>query len=450
MLIIQEKILSHVKKNDLHYSLVFVMVLAIFSYATNYLFNVLLAHYLRPALYGDYCIAIRFLGLLTSLALLGTNFSSRRFLSNYLHNNDNDNLQNYLKWNIKIIRTSIFICIIVALLAYIAMHLLHVWQIKDIRTYHLAIYMLWIAPLSAIFILTSICILCAKHEYIYRLISSMTGFINICVFMCFVFILNKTFDSYTLVSVLFISFSILITIAFFIIIKKSSMLSKNISTALRSKHISFIHPDWITVSTRMAANGFILTIISSIDLITIEIISPMKDTVGLYAAALTISSLIGIIPQNIFSLFSTQVARLYGTEDGNKQLENTIKRLNKQALIVALSLGGVMIACSKILLHHFGPVYLQAEPVLMILILSYIINALYPSTAAILGYAGYEKTLVKISTVYLFATLILCIVFTYFFGIVGTAMSTLCVNACKTIAGHVIAYKKTNIKTYLL
>ncbi|GEM_PF-2159638 len=447
MLIKIKKLLSHIKTSDVIF---YVMAVAIFGYLSKYIFNIILAHYLKPSLYGDFNIAIRVLGVITSFTLLGTNNSSKRFMSRYLRLHDHHSLQNYIKWNINIIRVSFSICIVVAITSYLIMHALHIWHIKDIRTYHLTIYMLWIAPLASILSLLASYLLCADHPVFYKMISNMVYFLATCVFMIIVSTLNITFDSYSLISVLFISFSILIFIVILFIIKKMPYLFMTISNALRSKRSHSIQPDWVTVSVRMAANGLISFIIFSLDLIIVEIVSPGEDSVGLYAAALTISSFLIIIPQNLYSLLTVQVSELFNTEEGKIKLEKKISQLNKYSMIVTLLVGVGIYAFSKTLLRHFGLIYLQADPILHILIIGFIINAYSQAATTVITYAGYEKIMLTISIIQLVSLLVFCVIMTYFFGILGTAIATSLTLVGKTITCHLMAYRKTHIKTYLV
>ena len=445
MLIKIKKLLSSIKANDVIF---YLMAITIFGYLTKYIFNIILTHYLRPSLFGDFNIAVRVLGIMTSFALLGTNYSSKRFMSRYLRLREHDNLQNYIKWNLQLIRVSFFICIAIAMSSYLIMHALHIWHIKDIRTYHLAIYMLWIAPLASILSLLATYLLCAEYPISYKLLTNMVYFFSICVFMVVVSTFNITFTSYTLVSILFISFTILVIIALLFIVKRIPYLFWNIVSAFNSKNTHAIHPDWVIVSVRMAANGLISLIIFSIDLIVIEVISPVEDTVGLYAVALTISSFLILIPQNLYSLLTVQVSELFSTEDGKKQLESNIRQLNRSSMIITLLIGMGIYVYSKTLLLHFGPTYLQSESALHILTIGFIINAYSQAATTVLGYAGHEKSLLTISIVELSTLLVLCIVLTYYFGIIGTATATALILTCKTIAGHVMTYRNTGIKTY--
>ena len=447
MLIKIKNWLSHIKKNEVIFC---IMAVAIFGYLTKYIFNIMLANYLKPSLYGDFNIAVRVLGIITSFALLGTNMSSKRFMSRYLRQHDHYNLHNYIKWNINIIRVSFSICIIVALGSYLIMHALHIWHIKDIRTYHLAIYMLWIAPLASILSLLASYLLCANRPIFYKTVSNLFYFFATCVFMITVTMFDITFDSYSLTTVLFISFSLLITLVVLFIIKKTPALFTTITSAVRSKHKHLIQPDWVVVSVRMAANGLISLIIFSLDLIIVEIISPVENAVGLYAAALTISSFLIVIPQNLYSLLTVQVSEPLKTEQEKIKLENNIRQLNKYSMLVTLLIGAGAYVFSTKLLAHFGPIYLQAESVLHILIIGFIAIAYSQAATTMLTYAGYEKIMLNISIAALFTLLVLCPIMTYFYGILGTATATSFTLVCRAFICHMTAYRETHIKTYLV
>jgi len=447
MLIKIKKLLFSIKENKIIY---YLMVLALFGYLSRYIFNVVLAHYLKPSLFGDFNIAVRVLGILTSFALLGTNYSTKRFFSSYLHRHDENGLQNYIQWNLNIIRFPFILCCLIALVTYLIMHKLHVWRMKDIQTYHLAIYMFWVAPLSALLSLLSTYLLCAQHPIFYKWITNMVYFLATFIFLLIVYAFHISFDSYRLVSVLLLSFSGLIFITIVFIIKKTPHLFRSISIAIRFKAIKFVHPDWKTVSMRMAANGLISLIIFSLDLIMLELISPIEDSVGLYAAALTISTFLIVIPQNLYTVLSLQVHELCFTSEGRKKLEKNIMQLNRSSMIITLFFGVAILTYSETLLLHFGPSYLQAELILKILIFGFIVNAFGQAPTTVLSYGGYEKWMIRISMLELLLLLSLCGVLTYFFGIVGTATATSLTLIIKTLFSHYIVYRQANIRTYLI
>lgn len=223
-----------------------------------------------------------------------------------------------------------------------------------------------------------------------------------------------------------------------------------ISNALRSKHPHPIQQDWVTVSVRMAANGLLSFIIFSLDLIIVEIVSPVENAVGLYAAALTISSVLIIIPQNLYSLLTVKVSELPNTEEEKIKLENHISQLNKYSMLVTLLVGVGIYAFSKTLLLHFGTIYVQADSILHILIIGFVANAYSQAATTVITYAGYEKVMLIISIVVLVVLFAFCIIMTYFFGILGTAIATSLTLVGRAFICHVIAYRKTHIKTYLV
>lgn len=447
MLIEIKKLLSNIKENKIIY---YLMLVALFGYISRYIFNAVLSHYLQPSLFGDFNIAVRVLGILTSFALLGTNYSTKRFFSRYLHRHDENGLQNYIQWNLNIIRLPFILCVVVALAAYIIMRELHVWHLKDIQTYHLAIYMFWVAPVAALLSLLSTYLLCAEHPIFYKLMTNMVYFIATFIFLIIVYTFDISFNGYWLVSVLFLSFTGLVFVTILFIIKKTPYLFQSFSIAMHSKALKFVHPDWKVVSMRMAANGLISLIIFSIDLIILELISPIEDSVGLYAAALTISTFLIVIPQNLYAMLSIQVHELCSTLEGRKKLEESIMRLNRNSMVITIFFGVAMLMGSKTLLLHFGSIYLQAESILKILIVGFIVNAFGQAPVTVLSYGGHEKWMVRISTIELLTLLILCSLLTYFFGIVGTATATSLTLISKTLLSHYIAYRQANIKTYLM
>ncbi len=442
------KIGEQLQKNKI---VIYLMTLAIFGYLSKYAFNLILTHYLKPSLFGDFNIAQRILGILATLSLLGTNTSSKLFLSNYLQDRHDINIQSYIKWNTKIIRIPFAICIIIAISSFAIMHMLHIWHVKDIRTYHLTIYMLWIAPIASMLTLLNTYLLCANYPVSYAFVANSSNFFSMVFFLILlVFYEAHEITSFKLFIILSFGLLSLLIVDIILLMKKTPYLFNLIARALTTKHKHLIEPTWLNMSSRLAINGLFCSLIFTIDLFILKLISPHPESVGYYAVTLTIASSLFVIPQNIYITIKAKVNYLLATNEGKKQLEMNIKALNRFAVIFTLLLGYCILYYSKTLLHHFGVSYVQAYPILQILVFGFIIGTFAQPAKTILAYSGQVKGLLFISITELSFMLILCTTLTYLYDIKGIAIATSLSMIVRTLLFHIVSYRHTQFRSYIL
>ena len=439
--------ISYLDKNKTILSL---FVLSIIGYLLTYLFSVVLSHYLNAIRFGEFNIALRVLNLLTSLALLGTNMASRKFVSQFLRKHDKKNLVLYITWNIHLIRMSFACCLLFALISYVMMNMLHIWHIKDIKTYHMAIYMLWIAPLASLLTLFESYLLCANHPILSNILYKIRPLSYIFFFLLTIVFYDVTVNSRVMVLPLFLSFFCLLIIEIIIITRKIPVIFNGLVTSFMGKNNAPPHENWLPASLRLTANNLLFLVITTIDLLLVQFICPNKEAVGQYAVVLTIASVIFVVPQNLYANIKANVSQLIETSSGRLQLQNKIKQPNRYALMVILLVGSAIFYYSNTLLGHFGPIYIQAKRPLLIATIGFMVAGFSQAATSIIAYSGYEKLLLQISIIECGLLLMLGIILTYFLGITGTAIASSAVMIFKSFVFHIESYRKFGIKTFYI
>lgn len=432
-----------------HKTVYFLMIMSIIGYLSKYGFSLLLSHHLTPRRFGEFSISIRILGILTTLALLGTNISARRFLARFLQINDLNSAQIYLQWNMRLIYRSFFLCFFVGLAAYIIMHLLHIWHIQDIQNYHMALYMLWVAPVAALFALLDSYLLCADYTALSNFLNNIRNTFYIIVFFIFFVFFKAKVHVFMISIVLFVATSILLLIEIFFIAHKTPSLSKNLLLALNNKQSTTVNKTWLGVSLRLALNNLMFLIVCTGDLFIVQFIYPQEADVAKYAVVLTIASAIFVIPQNLYSSIKGKISRLIETQDGRHTLEQEIKILNRYSVAIILILGSSILLCSRTLLAYFGPIYTEAQMPLIIVTIGFMVGGYAQAGVMLIAYSGNEKIALRISIIELTALIIPGIILTYMFGITGTAYATSLAIITKTILFHVECYNKLRIRSFI-
>src|SRR3990167_470863 len=98
---VQKNMMNQVYKNNL-----LLFAIAIFSFFGSYLLSAYLARHLSIYVYADYNIAIKFLDLVVTLILFGSDTGSVCYLSKYLLNHQKQSIQDYIVWNVKLVGCS--------------------------------------------------------------------------------------------------------------------------------------------------------------------------------------------------------------------------------------------------------------------------------------------------------------------------------------------------------
>jgi len=119
-------------------------------------------------------------------------------------------------------------------------------------------------------------------------------------------------------------------------------------------------------------------------------------------------------------------------------------------IIVTVVLTGIILHYSKTLLHHFGVSYVQASPVLNILIIGFMFGACAQPAKNILAYSGHEISLLYISVFELSFMILLCSISTYLFDIKGLACATAFIIITRTLLFHIAVYRKLKFKAFVI
>ncbi|OGV27727.1 MAG: hypothetical protein A3F18_00645 [Legionellales bacterium RIFCSPHIGHO2_12_FULL_37_14] len=439
--------LNHLKKRRTVY---FLMIMSLIGYFSKYGLNVLLSHHLSPRRFGEFSIAIRVLGILSSVALLGTNVSARRFLSRFLQLNDEHSTKFYLQWNMRLIHSTFLLSVILGLTTYITMHLLHIWHFRNIQNYHMVIYMLWVAPIAALVALLDSYLLCADHTALSNFLNNIKTAFYILVFFVFFIFFKAEVHVFMISVVLFVALSILLLIEVYFITYKTPLLSQQILFALGAKEAPKVDDSWLGVSLRLALNNLMFLIVCTGDLFLVQFINPTGDAVAKYAVVLTIASALFVIPQNIYTAIKGKVSSLIDTKKGCAILEEEIKSLNRYSLAVILLIGLGIIYFSSDLLGHFGRLYKEAEIPLLIVTFGFMIGAYAQGGIVLIAYSGNEKVATNVSLIELITLIVSGVILTYMYGILGTAFATSLAIITKTILFHIHCYRKLGIHSFAI
>lgn len=377
--------------------------------------NIFLAHHLPVNIYGDLMVALAALALLTTIALFGTHMNPSAYSQGYLETHKGGELHHYIDWHLKFIKIPFIVSVVLAVLSFIILYVLHLTGIKDIGTYHLVVYMAWLGPLAALsFMLNSY----LHSQFGSSIISSLYNLVQHALILLFFFIaivaLEFGINVWLSIAVLFIAYTCLFLIYFFLARVHVENFSKLKFSSLIGEHHSGLKKSWHRRQVLDSTMNLLSFSNQKVALLIVELIEPTGKSVAYFAVSLIIVS---IIPSFVESI-------VVGRLDGNNAAE--LKEHKKKVLFcrgIIFLLVIVLVFCSKGILRLFGVSYLYGHATLIIFAIGYGVNYFISPLGGnniALEKSRYNKVSVVVKLVF---TVILSALSTYRYGIVGTAVS---------------------------
>jgi len=169
--------------------------------------------------------------------------------------------------------------------------------------------------------------------------------------------------------------------------------------------------------------------------------------VGLYAVASRLALLIVFALNVTLSTVSPKIAYLYAS--GKKtELETMIQKTTKISGVISLIPMIIYLIFGHYILGLWGPQFISAFHVLIILSLGQVINVLTGSVGQILIMTGEEVLQSKITIIFAVYGLIQSIIAGHLYGIIGIAYSQTINIVLVNIVKSVYVYKRRNIDMY--
>ncbi|MDX2347097.1 MAG: oligosaccharide flippase family protein [Legionella sp.] len=408
--------------------------------------GIFLARHLTESLYGDYNVAIKLLSILVTFSLYGTNVGANRFLAKYIQKHRLDSSIKYLAWNIKLLSITFLISLIIAFIAFIMMWGLHHLNVKHINHYHLAVYSLWLVPFFALAVIINSLLISSEHAQISTFYSRILKYLIIlALFVLIALYIDPMLHNVSIILILFISSVVLSSISSLSI--NRDLLSMIYQGIKQIKATQLTEKKWMTTSSHLIANNILYAVICALDLLVVEVVAGSEVDTGYYAAALTITYVLWLVPASIYQELKPQLASLLKNKSKKQELQQRVKKINLISFVLLLLVSFFLIAFENQLLRLFGPSYLNAKTIVPILAVGYSVACYTRMSIVLLIMGGYEKIVLQSAVIEFLTMLILLIPSTYYYGIIGTAVATSIVITLKGIFCAVIAQRKLGMQT---
>ena len=418
-------------------------------YACRYIFNVFLAGHIEAHLYGDFSLALQVVFVVGSIALLGTNVSATRFLASYISEDQKERIHHFIAWTIQLVRVPFILCLIAGALTLALISTLHFLKLYDLSKHHIVVFMLWVAPTAAISILLGSFLLCSNRPILSFIL------VNAGPIVLMLGLLAVT-TTQTDIQITEINLSFIIFFAFFILaVYETILLTRNLPgflgyLQLKEEQVeSPLKSEWLKTSKRMIVNKTMVLIAASLDLIIIELLVPNESAVGHYAAIITISGIIWLIPKGGLQIIKPKISTLTKTPDGKSLLQNHLNVANVLIVAACLLITTYIVVFAETLLGHFGEGFKVAKTPLLIVAISSFFGAISRVSASLLAFSGRELLLNYVNYIDLAIMLIAGAIFTYFWGILGTAISFAIAVSAKSIVSIWLVRRSLKVRSLI-
>jgi O-antigen/teichoic acid export membrane protein len=162
------------------------------------------------------------------------------------------------------------------------------------------------------------------------------------------------------------------------------------------------------------------------NIIPLQIIVILESTksAALFGVAFSISTITSFLITLSYTFVGADIAKAYSNND-KKQLKKINLNFSMTLGFVSIIFFVFFILFGRYILNIWGNEYSAAYYVLIILSFGQIVNSFGGVSEMILNICGLQKKVLKISIKSLILSLVFCLILTYFFGYLGTAIGYL-------------------------
>lgn len=423
------------------------LAVALATFGLRYAFNLILAQNLSPAGYGNLVFALRILGLVTALSLLGTATSSTRFLSKYLKCHTHDSVHGFLRWNTRIVMRPFLASVAVGGIVCISMFCLDLIESRSIESYHLSVYMLWIAPLFAVGLLLGAYLLCADRPVASALLSQLLPLgLQVALFATLLVALYAKPTKLLIVGVLAASSLVVAIVQLVYIRARTPILLRNL-WPFGKRPVFPEQPEWLRASLWLILGQTFFQLATLVDVMLLELAPGREKELGYYGAVLAIINVLLIVPKATLTPLAAKISSLLETPEDRRELQGELNRAVRINTLLGLGLAALILWFSRALLSSFGPGYEAALPALVIAVAAAFLSILGRAPIAVIARSDMERRLLVVSGVDFAVLLVVGAVLVGPFGMTGVAVALLCSTVTRITIAVVSVRRRYELKT---
>jgi len=208
-----------------------------------------------------------------------------------------------------------------------------------------------------------------------------------------------------------------------------------------------VDPKWQKTSFKFIINSTIFLLIGVSDLYIVEIVAHNEVYVDQFSAILSISGIIWLLTNAIYSFISARISALIKNKR-TKQLQHLINSANTTSVILVSIVFIILLLFGKIILSFFGKEYAvtHAYIAFIITITGYYIGIFSRSATLLLSYSDNLNHIIWNGILEWSALLILGTLLTIKYNIIGIASASTIAISIKTIHAVILTRYKLKLK----
>lgn len=375
------------------------LLILILGYFANATAMTLIARWLSAEAYGDFAVIYKIIVFGTSIALLGSQYTTVKFLPGYINKHHWQTASGLLRFNSRMmIYVSIFI-LVLELIVFAFVLLMHNSGHYNFFDHHPFFFSLWLIPL---FIIVRFLggIFCALQN---PTISLALSRILLFVILATSVLLFVEIDSHMRVYQVLIAFGF--SLIFIAAIQLSSLYFIFPRKVL-DEEPRYKTSKWLKTSLQLTMSGMALNALITADIVMMELLAPNEKDVGILSAIFVISSFLWVIEYAVKTVMSPLLSPL--VESGDKASLQSIVNLSNLILFVAGSIFTVvLVVFGRTFLGFFGAEFAVGYAPLIVLILGTYFSVMTDFGGKILAYSGHQN---QLSVLYVLALIVAIVV----------------------------------------
>lgn len=412
------------------------------GYFLNYFLNMVLARLLHPAAYGDYSAAIAILQFCIIFVLLGSDAVVIKQLPPLIKKKRWGEAKGYLIENQRLIFiTGLFMFSLGIIIAGSLLLLQHTNVVRHFEQFHPVIFFIWMIPFIAI--MTFFSRLLRGLQKIFMSFVQSNNFIYI--FIIF-FILIAAWVFRGRLDIYHALFAYVFAVFLLIIVQ---FITVFFSLPKEIKTTTPVYPrgNWIRTSLELLLANFLLSNLTSLFLILLEIFGRSEEQVGVFSAILVVSNVLWIIYNITLAIVAVSISLLTQRRDRN-QLQKVTNLANLTMMVVASLLVTNVVIFGKKLLSHFNPIFVSGYSDLIIATIGVFFVVSFGMVFPLLQYTGKQRVLIKNLVILFFPMIVGGSVLIYYFDLRGVAIALMLSEIIITISCGMSVKKELKLKPF--
>lgn len=415
--------------------------MVLIAYFVHIWFSKFVLGLLGPIYFGDFTVAFRVVQIAACIVLFGTSGATMRFLPLYLSRQDKNSTKQYLRWSYVFPAHIATIAYVLSGVAFTIIFYLHLQDPEWANKTHMAVYVVWIAPIiAAAMFLSSI-----LNSYRYSVTAYAVPAVGQYLSMGLVFwIFLNPFHIEKSISLI----ALCIALAFILLAcAQAGVAYMKVPKFLRYlKGRDFRHHSdvlkWKKMASQLIFCSIIYAVINALDILILEIFSDDEAIVGYYGIAFTVAGILWLIPSKVFFFIRPRVSvYLDHGQDGKQKLQALIERTLGLVVCICIVIAVGIAIWVEPILEHFGDGVLSMRTPVYVLLVAGVISSLNNGAYSYLMYGGHQDIVFRVCAIQLCVLAAVGIPLTIYFSAVGAAIAVLA-GSCVSSAQYFYYGKK--------